>query len=253
VALNERYSRPDLRLFEVGKAFRQGRPDQGTIPGIVETQELAVLMSGQAEPVAWDIPARKSDIHDLRGMLDRYFDRIALRDIDYLPVDEARWGIGAPALAVLAGGKEIGRIGPLDPSLIERFDISGAPVLALFNLEELARLAYVAPQYVPPSKYPTVERDISLLVERGVTSGAIEGTIREAGGELLSGVRLFDLYEGKGMEPGTKSVAYTLRFTSPERTLEDTTIDETVRRIVSQLASEHGAKLRGGESQQDSE
>jgi phenylalanyl-tRNA synthetase beta chain len=245
VALNERHSRPDLRLFEVGKAFRQGRPDQGTIPGIVETEELAVLMSGLAEPIAWDTPSRNSDIHDLRGTMDRYFDRIAIRDVDYRPVDEARWGIGAPALAVFVGGEEVGRVGPLDPSLLERFDIRGTPVLALFNLEAIARRAYTPARYSAPSKYPTVERDISILVDQSTANGAMEETIRASGGELLSGVRLFDLYEGKGMEPGKKSVAYSLSFTSHERTLDDATIEEAMQRIIASLVEQHGAQLRG--------
>jgi phenylalanyl-tRNA synthetase beta chain len=249
VALNERYSRPNLRFFEAGRAYRRGRSERGLIPGIVETEELAVLMSGLAEPEAWDTPARQSDIHDMRGLLDRYFEHIAVHGVEYRPVDEARWGIDAPALAVFVGGEEAGRIGPLDRGLIERFDIAGRPVLALFNLEILARLAYVPAKYSAPSKFPTVARDISLLVGGGVSNGALESTIRNAGGDLLSGVQLFDLYQGKGMEPGTKSVAYALRFTSHERTLDDTTIDEAVKRIVAALASEHGATLRGGESQ----
>jgi phenylalanyl-tRNA synthetase beta chain len=141
-ALNERYGRRDLRLFEVGKAFRKGRPDQGTIPGIVEVQELAVLMSGAAEPVAWDVPARNSDIQDLRGMLDRYFARIRATDIVYNPVAESRWGIDAPALAILAGGggdrptwpgRSVGagtlRCGRETSDRIDRYRAAGTPRL----------------------------------------------------------------------------------------------------------------------------
>jgi phenylalanyl-tRNA synthetase beta chain len=245
-ALNERYGRRDLRLFEVGKAFRKGRPDQGTIPGIVEVQELAVLMSGAAEPVAWDVPARNSDMQDLRGMLDRYFARIRAVDIVYSPVAESRWGIDAPALAVFAGGEEIGRLGRVDPWALERYDVAGKPVVALLDIERLARHAYRPARYAPPSKFPVVERDISLQVDAGVSHALLESTIRASGEPLLSGVRLFDLYQGKGVEPGKKSVAYALRFTSYDRTLDESTIEEKMTAIIQRLESEHGAKLRGG-------
>jgi phenylalanyl-tRNA synthetase beta chain len=209
-------------------------------------QELAVLMSGQAEPIAWDVPARPSDIHDLRGILDRYFDRIAARDISYRAVDEAQWGVGAPALAIFAGDAEIGRLGPVDAAAVERFDIAGGPVIALLDIERLAPHAFRPARYLPVSKFPVVERDLSLIVDASVPSASLESSIRSAGGELLSGVRLFDLYQGKGIEEGKKSVAYSLRFTSYDRTLDDATIEGMMSRIIKQLESEHGAKLRGG-------
>jgi phenylalanyl-tRNA synthetase beta chain len=245
--LNQRHGRPDLRLFEIGKAFRASRPDRGIIPGIVEMQELAVLIAGAAEPAAWDIPARPSDIHELRGLFDRYFSRIGARDVAYRLVEEAQWGIAPPALAVTIGGEEIARIGQLDEWLAERYEIEGKPVLALLDLERLVPRLAGQPQFRQPSKFPVVQRDLSLLVDAATPNDALETTIRSAGGQLLSDVRLFDLYKGKGIDPGKKSLAYALYFTSYERTLDDATIEKQIETIVRRLESEHRAQLRAGE------
>jgi phenylalanyl-tRNA synthetase beta chain len=245
IALNQRYSRPDLRLFEVGLAFRAGRPDQGIVPGIVEMTELSIAMTGASEPVAWDVAARVSDVQDLRGVLDRYFDRIGVRDVAYTAADEAKWGFGAPALAVHVGQSEIGRIGPIDADLMKRHDMTGAPVVAVIDIERLAAHAFGQAQYKAPSKFPTVVRDISLMVDAGVSNADLTRTIRGAAGAMLVDLRLFDLYQGKGIEPGKKSVAYSLSFVSHERTLEEGEIEKIVGKVVRKLEADNGAKLRG--------
>ncbi len=244
IGFNQRHGRADLRLFEVGKAFRTSSPDKGVVPGFVETRELAVAMVGQSEPMAWDVPARQVDLHDLRGVIDRYFDRLAIRQVEYRAVDEARWGVGAPALAVFVAGEEIARLGPLDADLMKRDDVSGPPYILLLDLDRLARHAYNDATYVAPSRFPVVRRDISFLVDAATPNDALESTIRRAGAPLLSGVRLFDLYQGKGIDPGKKSLAYALSFTAFDRTLEDATVDGVMGAIREALTSEQGIALR---------
>ncbi len=250
VALNQRHSRPDQKLFEIGKAFRAGRDDQGVIPGIVETIELAVTMTGRADPIAWDIPARGFDIYDLRGVVDRFMSSIGIPDVTYAPTEEAKWGIDAPALSVYVGGVELGRLGPMDRGAIGRASIDGTPVLALFDIEELARRAFVQGSYTAPSRYPVVNRDISIVIDAATSNAAVEQTIRGAGrgkgsgGDLLSSVALFDLYVGKGVPDGKKSLAYALSFTPHERTLEDAEVEEIMNGIIAALRAEHGAELR---------
>lgn len=245
IGLNERYGRADLRLFEVGQAFRAARPDQGVIPGIVEMTELSVALNGAALPTAWDVKGREADLYDLRGIVDRYLERIGIRNASYKPSDDVKWGFGAPALAVFTGDDEVARLGPIDADLMSRHDIAGHPVVAVFDLERLARHAFGTGRYKAPSKFPVVHRDISIIVDAGISNTSLEETIRSSAGELLSGVSLFDLYQGKGIEPGKKSLAYSLAFTSYERTLEDAAIDEQIGRVVGNLQKEHGAVLRG--------
>ncbi len=245
VALNQRYSRPDLRLFEVGKIFRRSDSPSTPIQGIVETLELGVAIAGGAEPMAWDVRERSSDIFDLRGMLSRYFERIGLPAVTFRRSDDALWGLGAPALSIHTGEEEIGRLAPLEAGLVSRLKIDGHPVAAIFDLERMAGLLDTSRRYVPPSKYPTVVRDVSVLVPAGVPVDALEATILGAGGVLLGSVRLFDLFQGRGVKPGHKSIAWSLGFASPERTLTDEEVDAAVGSITAALERQHGAQLRG--------
>jgi len=245
IAHNARHGSRNLRLFEIGRAFRQGRPDQGTIPGIVEMQEVCVAFNGLADPRGWDLADRSSDLFDLRALLDRWFDRLESEAVTYPRVDESAWGFGAPALAISCGGEEVGRIGSIDPALRERFDLEGEPVVAVVDLQRLVGHVFRDRRYVPASRYPVVERDLSILVSEAIPAEAIERTIRAAGGELLSGVRLFDRYGGKGIDPGSVSLAYALRFTSYDRTLEDETVAAAMAAVREALARDHAASVRG--------
>lgn len=244
VGLNQRHSRTNLRLFETGKAFRQGREDQGDIPGIVEMEELAVIMTGDAEPSAWDIQTRTADLYDLRGLADRYLASLGLRDVSYKPSKEPLWGIDAPALAVFVGDVEVGRVGYVDKWIREREDLAGNPVVGLFDLGRLSEIEVAVHQYQAPSKFPVVDRDISIQVDLSVQNAEIEETIHKTGGELLRSVRLFDLYRGDKIENGKKSVSYALQFASDSRTLEDQIVEEKMQAIINGLAAGHGAELR---------
>ncbi len=245
IGLNQRYARPDLRLFEIGTAFRAAGQDQGVIPGIVEMTELSIVAAGAGGVRGWDVPERTADLYDLRGMVERYLATVGAADVRFEASEKERWGFGAPALAVKVGGEEIGRIGPIHGPLLERYDVTGVPVIAVFDFERLARHAFAENKYSAPSKFPVVHRDISIILDAGAANAGIEAEIRAAGGELLSAVRLFDLYQGKGIEPGRKSMTYALAFTSYERTLDDATVDAAVGAIVARLGERFAAVLRG--------
>lgn len=243
--LNERHSRPDQKLFEVGKAFRRSESGKGVIPGVVEMTELGALISGTAEPSGWDTPARQFDLFDLRATVERLLARLSIHAVAFTAVEVPQWGIGAPALAIHIGGQEVGRMGPLDTSTTKRYDLLKQPFLLLLDLEQVAKHAFQPNSYRAPSRFPVVHRDIAVILPAAVPNGQVESTIRSAGGQLLSGVRLFDLYQGKGIEPTEKSLAYSLSFTSYSQTLEDSEIEALVHRIVGAVSAAHGARLRG--------
>jgi phenylalanyl-tRNA synthetase beta chain len=102
----------------------------------------------------------------------------------------------------------------------------------------------VTKQYRTPSKYPAVERDISLLVGTATANEAIESTIRATGLPLLRSVELFDIYAGKGVPEGRKSMSYRLTFGSDDRTLEEKDVESMMGSILSQLGVDFGASLR---------
>ncbi|KXK55880.1 MAG: Phenylalanyl-tRNA synthetase subunit beta [Chlorobi bacterium OLB7] len=108
----------------------------------------------------------------------------------------------------------------------------------------VANHAFQQNSYRAPSRFPVVHRDIAVILPAAVPNGAVESTIRVAGGALLSGLRLFDLYQGKGIEPTEKSLAYSISFTSHDQTLEDAEIERVMGQIVAAVSAEHGARLR---------
>jgi phenylalanyl-tRNA synthetase beta chain len=245
VGLNERHGRPDLRLFEIGRAFRASDTRTTAIPGVVEMEELALVLSGRAEPVAWDVPARSYDLFDLRGLVERYLSRIGVAAIEFRPSDDARWGFDAPALELHVGGEEVGRLGPLDPWLRERHDIAGEPVIAVIDLERLVPHVDRPAAYRAPSRFPVVRRDLSIIVDEAKRHAELETAIRASGGPLLSDVELFDVFRGQRLGAGRVSLAYSVAFTSYEGTLDDATVESAMRAIIERLRTEHGAELRG--------
>ena len=247
IGRNQRHQRRDLRLFEIGTAFRRGRADQGVIPGVVEMTELSLAFAGEAEPTGWGTQERPADLYDMRGVLERYFNRIAAPQISWRAVEEPQWGFGSPALSLFAGENEVGRLGPIHADLVDRHDLVGSPVIAVIDLERLLPHVFTSQIYQAPSKFPTVDRDISLLVDRNVPASLLDAMIRAAGGSLLCDVRLFDLYQGTGIDPARKSMSFNLRFLSHNRTLEVAEIDDAVRSVVDALATGVGAELRGGD------
>ena len=247
VALNERYSRPDLRIFEVGKVFRSTSTDTGLISGVVETFELAAIITGAAEPGGWDVADRQSDLYDLRAIAEGYLQRLGISGLTTSPADGAAWGFAAESLSLRVDGAEVGRIGPLEAPLVERYRIAGSPQLLIIDLERLAGRTVVEKRYQAPSRFPALARDISIIVDMAVSHADLEKTIRAVGGELLGRVDLFDLYSGKGVEEGKRSLTYALAFSSAERTLEESEVEAAMRAIMENLGSKHGAVVRGSE------
>lgn len=245
VGLNQRYGRSDLKLFEIGRAFRASDTKKTVIDGILEMEELSILLSGRAEPVSWDLPERPYDLFDLRGIVERYLARLGANRIEFHPSDEERWGFGSPALALHVGGEEVGRLGPLDAWLLERNDIGDRPVIAVIDLERLTGQIDRPARYDAPTRFPVVRRDLSMLVDEAVRHADIERTIRSAGGPLLSGIELFDVFRGARIGAGRVSLAYSVSFTSYEATLDDATVERAMRSIVEALAANHNAELRG--------
>ena len=100
-------------------------------------------------------------------------------------------------------------------------------------------------QFVPLPQFPAIEQDMALLIPEALASADVEQSVRDAAGPLLESVEPFDLYRGKGIPEGTRSVAYRLRFRSAERTLTDADADSAVKRILAKLKEEHGVERRG--------
>ena len=145
-----------------------------------------------------------------------------------------------------SNGKRLARLGQVAPGLAAATGLERPAWAAVLDVSVIAELVPHRRRFTPLPKYPSVKRDVAVVVDRAVSQSEVEETIRRSGGRLLESVRLFDVFEGEQLGSGKKSLAYALEFRSPERTLQDREVDEAVHDLVRALASTLGATLRGG-------
>jgi phenylalanyl-tRNA synthetase beta chain len=137
---------------------------------------------------------------------------------------------------------QVGWLGTLHPALEERLDLSTSAVLFTLDLEALG--VGGTPMFQALSKFPTIRRDLAIVVDHEIPVAALAHCVRTTAGNLLQGLTPFDIYAGKGIVQGKKSVAMGLTLQNPSRTLTDSEVDAVVVSVVQRLASEFGATLR---------
>jgi phenylalanyl-tRNA synthetase beta chain len=242
VRQNQNYGNPDLRFFEIGHVFWVD-PTSGNrlIENYVEEERVALLLTGEAAPRQWSTPARKSDMYDLKGAVASFVEKLSLdkaRFISYSTSD----GLTESTLSIEIHGGYAGSLGRVREDILPKLGVEGDVFIAELLLSALAPRKVRSYEQLP--KFPKVLRDISLFVDRGVHVGDIEERIRSAGGELLVGGDLFDVYEGEKAPEGKKSLAFSLALMSRQKTLTDAEIEAAVRRVVEALERDFGATLR---------
>jgi phenylalanyl-tRNA synthetase beta chain len=225
-----------IRIFEHGLRFFKQKSE------IKQVNSIAGLIAGPREPEQWGSPTTPVDFFDLKG------DVAALLD---LTGDRGSFDFAAgeyPALHpgrcahIRRGEREVGWLGALHPATATRLDL-GVEVY-LFEIETDAAFDAQIPAATEISRYPSVRRDLAILVGEGVTWETIEREVRAAAGDLLRDVRLFDVYRGKGVDSGLKSIALGLILQETSRTLTDDDADGVVKAVISRLERKIEAKIR---------
>jgi len=222
----------DVRLFEVGTVFQASAQGAAT-----EERRVAAAFSGARAPAHWSGPAGTFDAYDLKALLEE----LAAEHPDGR-VEVADLG-GAAGFVVRSGASVVAR-GREAPAGMVDAPAWAAPVLLLEATLPAAAADRRAKRYAPLPTHPGSERDLALLVPFAVTAAEIEAAIRGAAGALLEAVFPFDLYEGKGLPEGTRSLAWRLRFRAPERTLTDGEVDVAVSAVLTALEERHGVRRR---------
>lgn len=240
VALNQRRHQPDVRLFEIGRVYWAERLPLAGLPDEVRT--LGLVLTGRV-PAAWGDPARAIDFFDAKGAVDAVL-RLLGVEARYERADEPFLHPGRSAV-VFAGDERVGWVGEIHPTVAANFDLRGRVYAAELNLDALASRELPVPRFVPLPKFPAVERDLALLVPASLASESVAAVIRREGGRLLQRVELFDLYEGKQVPQGYRSLAYTLTFRAEDRTLTDDEVAAVQEQIAKALVAELGVEVRG--------
>ena len=240
---NLRHGTRNIRLFEIGKCFLAGGGEDGRP---AEIERLALVATGASDERDWQNAAARLDFYDLKGALSAIPDQLARSPFEMVADITRTWlHPGRSAEIRLADGTTIGFLGQLHPRLAAPFKLVRQPILlAELDLTRLLASPRLESRYRPLPKYPTVVRDIALLVERAIPYQQIEAAIRGLDLPHLVGIRLFDRYEGKELPQTHHSLAITLRYQALDRTLTDEEIANSQSRLVDCLVQQFAAELR---------
>ena len=236
LARNVRRQQSRVRLFETGVVFLQGE-------SLDEIERVAAVATGNVLPEQWGITSREIDFFDIKGDVESLF---AMKgddvDLQFEP-GEMPWMHPGASAVIRLDGKQVGWCGTVHPLVLKAFDIKKA-VMA-FEIDQKALLARDIPFAKEISRFPSVRRDIAVLVPDDVSYATVESCIRSAGGAHLEEVVAFDVYAGKNLKEGYKSLAIGLIFNNVSSTLRDEDIDPVIAAVVADLERSLGAQLRG--------
>ncbi len=225
-----------IRFFESGIRF---------IPQSNEIKEENVvsgLACGAVVPEQWGSDSRAADLFDIKQDLQALFDLTgAGRQFEFAAATHCALRPGR-TVQVTRGGEHIGWVGELHPALVKRFALTMAPVLFELALKPMAAGQLAA--FSPISKFPAVRRDIAVIVTNDVPVCVLEAAVRDAAGEVLRDVVVFDVYAGKNIETGSKSVALGLILQETSRTLTETDVDHIMGAVMERLSSDFRATIR---------
>ncbi len=248
LAINANRQMPDARIFEVGNVFAPHRPEDGDRPAH-EDLRLGIALTGLRAPRAWFTGGRdRADVYDAKGMAEAALAAAGVTDAEVagFPGDQvpAYLEPGRAARLVRAG-TELGWFGEVALAAREVFDLPAPVFVAELSVTALAALGSTTPRYEPLPRFPAVQRDLAIVVGSEIAAGEVEAAIRAMNLSLLARVTLFDVYTGGQVGAGRRSLAWSLTFQAPDRTLTDAEVNRLHERIVAEIAQRFRAEVRG--------
>ena len=229
LARNNAYHNKSAKLYEMAKIYL---PQEGqSLP-----QEPKMLVLGSY--------GANEDFFSLKGELEAILSGLRIQKAAYCAVkDNPAYHPGRCA-KVTVGGEDVGYIGQVHPLVAQNYDIDADVYCAEINFTKLLELQLPNPTYTPLPKYPSVNRDLSMLCDESVTVSDAVNVITASAGKLLRDVKLFDIYRGTGIPEGKKSMAFSLELRADDRTLTDGESEGTMRKVLAALSEKLGAVLR---------
>ncbi len=235
IARNQRYQQKGVRVFELGRVFIPRKRD---LP--YEKEVLCAMIGGLQRELFWRREEEPIDFFIAKGVAETLLSRIGLV-ASFLPADDESLYPGRTA-SMTIGNEVVGVVGELHPKVLNAFELTEATYLIEFDIEKLMSLVSGDYKYKTISRYPSIVRDLALLVDKQITYQQVYAIIRDS--PLITHVGLFDLYFGKQVPAGKKSLAFRITYQSESHTLVDEEVDEVQRHILDRLAKELGATLR---------
>ena len=231
----------DVALFEVGRVFR------ATSTAAKEERRVAIALTGRRMPTFWQGESRDArfDASDLKGLIEELLEQFGLRGVAF-----ARRTEDAPlfleSAAVTLGGKHpLGELGQLSPTLAKKLDLREVVLLAELRLDQLIARRNARRNFKPLPQFPSSRRDVAILVTETTTHDAVLQTVKQAKAANLEDVELFDVFRGKNVPEGQKSLAYAFTYRSTEKTLTEEEVNTAHAKVVTALTAQLKAVVRG--------
>ncbi len=233
----------DIRLYEIGTVFTAG--EKGALPG--EATRLAVVLHGRRLPEHWSTDDSAVDLWEVKGLLESLGASILSGGGQVVPHEDEESDLYLPGTTVAlheAGGEVVGTAGAVHPDRVDLPPWAGTVwALDLALPEAPAQVEDFRVRPLPT--HPGTERDLALVISDDRTVEEVLGLVRERGGEILAEASIFDLYRGRGIPEGHRSVAVRLHFRAEDRTLTDAEVDGWVDAVAGALKEEMGVGIRG--------
>lgn len=229
----------DLALFEIGRVFQQ-------VDGkFKEERRLALALTGRRAPVFWSGADRdaKFDIADLKGALEEFLEQFGLRGISWTR-QEASGPFYLESAAIQLGKLALGEMGQLSPVLQKKYDLRDAVFLAELNFEQLLARRAPAKTFKPLPQFPAIRRDVAMLVPDATSHDEVGAVVKKTRPANLEKFEIFDVFRGKNIPAGQKSVAYAFIYRNPERTLTDAEVNTAHEKLVEQFKQALHATIR---------
>jgi len=239
VSNNQRKGVLDVHLYEMGAVW-------WTSPGRKQPKERTVVsgvLAGSWDRPGWNDTPPVLDFFDGKGVVQTAMEELGI----------AKWRVRAADLPwlqpgrsseVLVGGDVVGWLGEVHPDVLDAYECTGPVTVFESQMKPLLKAAREVRAFVDIPRFPAVKIDIALVVSDDVTAERVEQSIRSAGGKLLEDARLFDVYRGTGVEPGKKSLAFSLTYRDPDRTLTDEEVTAAHEKVVRKVTGAVGGELR---------
>ncbi len=242
VSDNIKYKNLNLKLFELGKIFI---PDENEKTKVKEVTEVSGVFTGSITYPVWNISQRKVDFFDIKGIIEAFFKKFKIENIKFEYPENKKFLIKNKSAVIKKDGETLGWLGEIHPDILEKFEIEDTEVLGFtLYLERIFKLVNITPKFREISKYPIVERDLALLVNEEITADDIIEEIEKIEPKLIQNIYVFDVYKGKNIPEGKKSIAIKIIFQDKNKTLKDDKVNKLIDKIVKILKEKYDITLR---------
>jgi phenylalanyl-tRNA synthetase beta chain len=239
VQFNRNRKLTDLKLFEINRVFYA--PDN-LEKQPAEEIHLAIALSGMRDGSLWNALHKVVDFYDIKGYVEAICDKISLDNWHFISYSDSY--IQDTGALLRIGQENGGVLGRLSDQLQNLFEIEEDVYVAELNISQLFKHRITDKKYLAIPKYPAVERDLALIVDEDIEAEKLEQKITKAAGNLLTRIEIFDVFRGKQIPAGKKSLAFRLVFQSKERTLTEEEVNTLLDKIFRVVEKTFHAKLR---------